>query len=177
METNLKYVGGSDLPARIRESATNILYLAADDGETLIHSRITGLDAVGKPKHFLDDPDAYRLSMEGWALPREFDPEDPERLILFRLTVTGEVEALVENCLAGSFTDFDDNSIYGSPTDLDLPQSHYSALAEHIEDLRDGQIEEYMGQGGGVPFDLTEPVKAIYLKHVKFFGANDNQED
>ena len=177
MNTNLKPVGGSHLPARIRTAATNLLYLAADDGETLIHSRITNLESVGKPKHFMDDQYTYRLSLKGWALPREFDPEYPETLILFTLNVTGDVESLVEDCLDGSFSEFDDYSIYGNPEVLELPESYYGDLAEHLSELLSDQIEEYCAQGGGIPFDLTEPVKALYVKHARLYGANYNAED
>lgn len=178
MSACLKSVEGSNLRTILIRSAGKVLELAGDHDETVLLARLTRFDVVEEPdRHFLDMHKQYSFEFESFCLPSHFDPENPEFLIRRLDSGVGDTQSLIEGDIEGSFSDWDVDQFTGTPDDVGLPDEVLGKLAEELVYLRDGEIEEYCAQGGGIPFDLSDPVRALYLRHVKKYGANDNSEE
>lgn len=175
MPPNLKPIHGSDLPTILIRAAANVLKMAGDHDETVLAARLTEFAVVDQPnKRILELHEKYQFAFESWCLPTDFDPDNPEFVIKRLDRGIGYTDCLLDGDLDGSFEDWHVMEWCGAATEVNLPPDAYPRLAEEIGDLREWQIEEYCAQGGGVPFDLSDGVRALYLKHVRNFGANDN---
>lgn len=177
MQANLKAVNGSELPLKIRHAAANLLELAGQDREVVLLARITQLDAVEEPyRHFLDLPKQLKFTFETFALTEHFDPEQPEWL-LHRVDegTISTADLLSENIL-GSVTDWFCTEAAGNAKGLGLPAECFCKLAEEIEYLHEGEVEEWLGLGNSVPEGLSPQVAEIYARYAEDW-SNDNLED
>ena len=175
MQADFHCIHGSSLATVFLRKASSLLELAGDDRETVLHARLVYFDVIEQPdKHFLDLHSKYKFGFESWCLPPYFDPENPEFLIRRLDEGIGNTEFLLEGDLEGSFDWWDVTETHGSAAEVELPAEVLGRFTQEIGWLREGEIEEYCAQGGGIPFFLSDGVKALYLKYVRSYGANDN---
>jgi hypothetical protein len=177
MSANLKAFDGSDLSLNIRKAAANLVELAGDEREVVLLARLTQLEAVDEPnKHFLDLPKQVKFSFETWALTEHFDPEQPEWIL--RRTDEGTINTadLLAADIVGNVPDWCVMEWSGNARDLGLPAECFDKLAEEIEYLHEGKIEEWLGLGNSIPEGLSTQVLAIYERYANEFD-NDNLED
>jgi len=176
-QSQLKPVAGSELPISIRRAAANLLELAGDEREVVLLARITQLEAVDEPeRHFLDLPKQIKFTFETFALTEHFDPEQPEWLLRRTDEGTINTEDLLADDTVGNVPDWIVLEWSGNAKDIGLPAECYDKLAEEIEYLHEGEIEEWLGLGNSVPDGLSEGVAAIYAKYADE-SSNDNIED
>lgn len=172
----LKVIQGSDLPMILLRSAAEILNLAGDHGEQVLLSRLTSFAPVeGHPKYYLDLPKQYRFEFESFCVPPNFDPENPEYLIRRLDAGVGDTQALLEGEIEGSFSDWNVIEYHGTAIEVGLPDEAFERLAEELTSQRIWEIEEYLGQGNGIPLGLSAAVMAIYARISKH--GNDNLEE
>ena len=83
--------------------------------------------------------------------------------------------ALLEGELEGSFSDWNVIEYHGTAIEVGLPDEAFERLAEELTSRRIWEIEEYLGQGNGIPLGLSAVVIAIYARIAKH--GNDNLEE
>ena len=177
MPANLKAVNGSDLPLNVCKAAANLVELAGDDREVVLLARLTQLEAVDEPKkHFLDLPKQVQFKFETFALTEHFDPSEPEWIL--RRTDEGTINTkdLLAEEIVGNVPDWSVMEWSGNARELGLPAECFGKLAEEIEYLHEGEIEEWLGLGNSIPEGLSPQVLAIYERYADDW-VNDNVED
>jgi hypothetical protein len=176
-QSQLKTVAGSELPLSIRRAGSNLLDLAGDEREVVLLARITKLEAVEEPdRHFLDLPKQIKFTFETFALTEHFDPEQPEWLLRRTDEGTINTEDLLADDIVGSVSDWFVLEWSGNAKELGLPDECYAKLAEEIEYLHEGEVEEWLGLGNSVPEGLSPQVAEIYARYAEEW-SNDNIED
>ncbi len=176
MNQKLQCVRSSSLATVFLKAAAGLLDLAGDHGEKVLTSRLVYFDVIEEPgRHFLDLHKKYKFGFESWCLPGAFDADNPEFLIRRLDEGIGNSDALIAgDGLDGSFDYWDVTENHGTACDVELPLEFFGKLAVELSERRQGEIAEYCAQGGGIPFDLSDDVKRLYIQHVKHYGANDN---
>jgi len=176
-QSQLKPVAGSELPLNIRRAASNLLELAGDEREVVLLARITQLEAVeDSSQHFLDLPKQVKFTFETFALTEHFDPEQPEWLRRRTDEGTINTEDLLADDIVGNVPDWIVLEWSWNAKELGLPDQSFAKLAEEIECLHEGEIEEWLGLGNSVPEGLSDGVAEIYARYEEEW-SNDNLED
>ena len=106
----------------------------------------------------------------------DHDPERPEWIL--RRTDEGTINTkyLVADDILGNVPDWTVMEWSGSASDLGLPAECFDKLAEEIECLHEGEIEEFLALGNSIPEGLSPQVLAIYERYANEF-CNDNAEN
>ena len=139
-------------------------------------ARITQLEAVeDSSQHFLDLPKQVKFTFETFALTEHFDPEQPEWLLRRTDEGTINTEDLLAEDIVGNVPDWSVLEWCGNAKDIGLPAECFAKLAEEIECLHEGDIEEWLGLGNAVPEGLSEAVAEIYARYAEEW-SNDNVE-
>ena len=176
-QSQLKPVAGSELPLSIRRAAANLLELAGDEREVVLLARITQLEAVeDSSQHFLDLPKQVKFTFETFALTEHFDPEQPEWLLRRTDEGTINTEDLLADDIVGNVPDWIVLEWSGNAKDIGLPAECFAKLAEEIEYLHEGEVEEWLGLGNSIPEGLSQQVAEIYARYAEEW-SNDNLED